>query len=487
MNDVGIDFGTTNSCAAAYVPGVAEPVFVPPVNPLPSIVLYSGEEIVVGNIARKRWVEGSGSSGQTGVPSVKRLMWGKYLDVHLHSGDNVSVTDVAARILSEIHTQYRKALGADIGEAVIAVPIGFRAEQRKLLREAATKAGIGVKTFIHEPFAAVLPIIAEKPDGHYLVFDWGGGTLDITMVAKDGNIFGEVAVGSLNDVAGDEFDRIVAYKVARRFFNELAMTAGLEALSAPMRERLRIQCEAAKRDLSDRDETTVTIPLFFKGRPLLQKITRASLEDWIDKELEKGIVELLATFERSGVEAASIRELIMVGGTSKIPLLKKKAEALMPCKVTLPPRSEFLIAQGAAWASKMAAGLVLAADLQLRIPSPKASVESALITILKRGDRVGYGGVRVEREFYCTDWSNRELRLALCLDGQTHRVLKWQIPEDAILRLVKDGGYPRPKRFPLKIFFEIDENLALKIAPRLPGLSLEPCFLQDLRFAVKLN
>jgi len=488
MNEVGIDFGTTNSCAAAFIPGVAEPILIPALRPIPSLVLYSGEEVLVGESARAKWITDGDSAAQTGVASVKRLMWGRFLDVHLHTGDNLSVTDVAGRIFSALQEQSKETLKKRIKSAVIAVPVGFLPGQRQLIRQAAELAGIQVKTFIHEPFAALLPLIGGKPDGHYFIYDWGGGTLDITLVAKEGRLLRQVAVGSLNDLAGDDFDRMFSFNVAKEFFAKEGKHASTEALSPAIRERLKIQCEAGKRELSERDDTTLTIPLFWKGKPLLQQVSRSKFEAWIAKDLERGVLELLATFERSGIDASSLREVILVGGSSKIPLLKRSIEAVMSCPVSLPSKAEFLIANGAAWASRASSGMVLASDIQLRIPSRSIpDPTSQLFPLFRRGDKVGYGGVRISREFYCTDWSRSELRLVICFDGQTHRVLSWKLPEQLLRMAVRDVSYPQPANLHLKIGFEIDENLALKVTPLVAGKSLEPSLIQDLRFAIQMN
>ncbi len=242
MAKIGIDFGTTNSLIVAYDKNKSKFSYFNYEGDIPvptsSTVWYNDNKVIVGDEARKKMYKHADDEGHHFEKSVKlKLGSGHNLNVF---GKPVEPYKVAARILRHIKTdalerwQADKA-GADLNSAVFTVPINYNGKQRRDLRKSAHEAGIEVTTFIHEPFAAIVGYYFAKEDisyekviknlnmldgQHILTFDWGGGTLDITVVQINKGKMCELGTAELTDKAGDKFDEDIATYVWNLFLDK---------------------------------------------------------------------------------------------------------------------------------------------------------------------------------------------------------------------------------------------------------------------------
>ena len=314
MSDLvfGLDFGTTNSLAALVVGNEVRALTNEADDkPHPSVVWYRGSDVVVGREARKHIesLEGGVAHGFVRSPKVHLRREGL---VHIE-GRAIEPADIVSEVLRHIRERAasREDQSYEISRAVRArlmtIPVDFAGPQRRALRSAARKAGIGVVQFVHEPAAALYAYIrATKPDFRrdlaqlenrvVLVFDWGGGTIDLTACRVLGGVVMQIASRANNDIGGDRFDERlrnhIRDKHAKRY--EISDISALEQPGVPA--SLLTQCEQAKIGLSTQENFTVIAKDYLRGdgreRNLAVNLTRKDLEELSKDLVNRGLAEI---------------------------------------------------------------------------------------------------------------------------------------------------------------------------------------------------
>ena len=245
-------------------------------------------------------------------------------------------------------------------EAVVTIPVQFNGRQRRDIRRAMEHAGIRLQTFIHEPFAALISHFYEKErkldvlkGKRAIVFDWGGGTLDVCLVevSKDGQHIYEVAHDGIEDRAGDEFDHNLMRHVKRKFTEENDLPADFEP-HGNVPDRFWVATEDAKKDLSVDTRVRVSVPSFHHNdRQMLdlsESVERSEFESIILPELEAAEVCLKRVLGKARVTPGLVDHVLLVGGTSNIPAVKKMVEHLFGEKVSVAREPDAAISRGAA-------------------------------------------------------------------------------------------------------------------------------------------
>ena len=315
---IGIDLGTTNSCAAVLEAGV--PKIIP--NPeggrtTPSVVAFKKGEKIVGESAKRQALTNPNT-----VSSIKRKM-GTDEKVKLE-GKEYTPEQISAMILSYIKDYAEAYLGEKVDKAVITVPAYFEDAQRQATKNAGKIAGLEVERIVNEPTAAALSYGLEKENAHtILVYDLGGGTFDVSILELGDGVFEVKATAGNNHLGGDDFDnRIIDYLV-KEFKKENGVDLTKDKMAM---QRLKEAAEKAKKDLSGMVSTQVSAPFIAKGddgEPLHldMTLTRAKFEDLISDLVESTIDPVRKAIKDAKMTKKDIDKVLLVGGSTRVPLV----------------------------------------------------------------------------------------------------------------------------------------------------------------------
>jgi molecular chaperone DnaK len=326
MSFFGIDFGTTNSTAVNYVPGAlhAQRYGDDAGRPYPSIVaiVRATGRATSGRSVLEHHEELSQKGQHHIIQSIKRIL-GRSNEVWPTEGPPWTPEDVAAEILSQLSQRAQKRGAGRISRAAVTIPVDFPASARKALRRAATRAGIEVSTFIKEPTAALIRHLPKVRHMRYVgVFDWGGGTLDISILEINNNrIFERATVGK--NSAGDDIDLDLAKAIHARIMEQHGESRAFEEMSPQERDQLRTRCEIAKCWLSSHPSATVLMQSY-GGRELAIEVDRAWFESIVRGRVDGAIGLLSEAISSVPLSYDELDRLIVIGGSSKLRLLHER-------------------------------------------------------------------------------------------------------------------------------------------------------------------
>jgi len=339
---VGIDLGTTNSLVAymkdgmpTIIAGRGERTMVP------SVVAMTDNGLIVGDAAKEHLTRNPART----VYSVKRFMGKGLADVQselayfpyslteqggvirIKLGDkSYSPPQISAMILKELKQRAEAHLGESISKTVITVPAYFNDSQRQATKDAGMIAGLEVVRIINEPTAASLAYgLQEKTQGTIAVYDLGGGTFDISILKLKDGIFEVLATNGDTHLGGDDIDR----RVADLFVNEIRSAFGINLMAYPDHmQTVRLEAERAKIQLSDSQKTQVAIDLpEGKGR-FTRELTRDQLEALTTDIVERTLAPCRLALKDAGLTPEGINEVVLVGGSTRMPLVRNHVEAL---------------------------------------------------------------------------------------------------------------------------------------------------------------
>ncbi|MEW6218156.1 MAG: Hsp70 family protein [Thermodesulfobacteriota bacterium] len=352
---IGIDLGTTNSLVA--VPSRQGPVIVANERGermTPSVVAVHPGQVLVGELARSQAVLNHAVT----VTLAKRAMGSR--QIWRLQDEDWTPERVSAAILTSLRRTAEDYLGVPVREAVITVPAYFNDRQRQATLQAGEAAGLTVVKLMNEPTAAALMYGLEHgADDRLLVFDLGGGTLDITLIEIREHAFVVRQVGGATDLGGSDFDALLVEELREVFRQE----HGLDLAADPVaRQQLVLQAERAKRDLSSALEARVMIPYvtITPAGPLHLDLplTRARAELLFTPLLDRIRAILAETLAAAGVAAGWVNTVIMVGGASRMPCVRRLLTELLPPAVTVRQdlNPEEIVALGAGLLAGVLAG-----------------------------------------------------------------------------------------------------------------------------------
>ncbi len=366
---VGIDLGTTNSLVA-YLDAGGVPRVIPDAEGrklLPSIVAYTPNGIVVGEAARRQLARNPTRT----VYSVKRFMGRGWEDVReearhvpfeivpsaevvtIRAGDReVTPPEVSAQILRTLKLQAEAHLGEVVERAVITVPAYFNDAQRQATKDAGRIAGLDVLRIVNEPTAASLAYGLQRlAQGVIAVYDLGGGTFDISILRVKDGVFEVLATNGNTHLGGDDFDRAVVQWLLEdiRAVHGADLSTDLEAM-----QELRLGAEAAKCRLSSEERTVLTIP--FERFTYRRQIERAELEALIAPLVDSTLGPCRMALNDAGLEAGQIDEIVLVGGSTRVPLVRQRVQALFGKTPHSQLNPDEVVALGAAVQAQILAG-----------------------------------------------------------------------------------------------------------------------------------
>ncbi len=366
---IGIDLGTTNSCVSVMEGN--EPVVIPNSEgkrTTPSIVAFvENGERKIGDPAKRQAI----TNPRKTVYSIKRLMGEtfdrcekeiKRVTYSVVRGDNntprvqiddrkYSPQEISAMILQKMKKTAEDYLGQEVTEAVITVPAYFNDSQRQATKEAGEIAGLTVRRIINEPTAASLAYGLDKmhKDMKIAVFDLGGGTFDISILELGDGVFEVKSTDGDTHLGGDDFDQTIIDWLAAEFQNE----EGVDLRKDPMAlQRLKEAAEKAKIELSSTTQSEINLPYIMpvNGIPkhLVKTLTRAKFEQLADHLIQATMEPCRKALKNAGMSASDIDEVILVGGSTRIPAVQQKVEDFFGKKPSKGVNPDEVVAVGAA-------------------------------------------------------------------------------------------------------------------------------------------
>jgi len=376
---IGIDLGTTNSCVAVMEGGEAKVIANEEGGrTTPSIVAFtkSGERLV-GQVAKRQAI----TNPENTIFSVKRFMGRRMSEVGdemkmvpykvVQKGDNVAISaqgkdftapEISAMILQKLKKAAEDYLGTSVTEAVITVPAYFNDAQRQATKDAGRIAGLDVKRIVNEPTAAALAYgLDKKKDETIAVYDFGGGTFDISILEVGEGVIEVKSTNGDTHLGGDNLDQ----RIVEWLISEFKAETGLD-LTAKGNEmalqRLKDAAEKAKIELSTAQSSEINLPFITADasgpKHLVRNLTRAKLESLVDDLLQKSIGPCKQAMKDAGVDASKIDEVVLVGGQTRMPKIQQMVKELFGKEPNKGVNPDEVVAIGAAVQAGVLAGEV---------------------------------------------------------------------------------------------------------------------------------
>ena len=486
---IGIDLGTTNSCVAVMEGN--EPVVIANDEgrrTTPSVVAFlKNGERKVGDPAKRQAI----TNPQNTITSVKRFMGRRFDEVteeishwsyNVAKGDNNTVRvaiddrmytpqEISAMVLQKMKKTAEDYLGHEVTDAVITVPAYFNDAQRQATKEAGEIAGLNVRRIVNEPTAAALAYGLDKKNAEQkiAVFDLGGGTFDVSVLDLGDGVFEVKSTNGDTHLGGDDFDKVIMDFLADEFKNQEAIDLRKDPMAL---QRLKEAAEKAKVELSSSSETEINLPYItaVDGVPkhLVVKLTRAKFESLADSLFARCLKPCEAALKDAGYTTSQIDEVILVGGSSRIPKVQELVEKFFGKKPNRSVNPDEVVAIGAG-----IQGGVLTGDVKdvllLDVTPLNLGIETmggVMTTMIASNTTIP----TKKTEIYSTASDNQPGVQIHVIQGE--RPMAAQNKSLGMFNL--DGIPPAPRGVPqIEVTFDIDANGILNVSAKDKGTGKE--------------
>lgn len=478
---IGIDLGTTNSCVAVLEGG--EPTVINSTEggrTTPSIVAFTKDgDRIVGQPAKRQAV----TNPQNTVFSIKRFMGRMFDEVSTEieevpytvgKGDSGSVVveagdksytppEIGAMVLQKLKQTAEEHLGTTVTDAVITVPAYFNDSQRQATKDAGKIAGLNVRRIINEPTAASLAYgLDKKKEETVAVFDLGGGTFDISVLELGDGVFEVRSTNGDTHLGGDDFDQQVINWIAAEFKS----SDGIDLKKDPMAlQRLREAAETAKKELSSSKQTEINLPFITADssgpKHLNLTLTRAKFEELVADLVARTVDPCLKAIKDAGLSASDIHEVILVGGSTRIPKIQEKVKEIFGKDPNRSVNPDEVVALGAAIQGGVLAGDV--DDILLLDVTPLSlgieTLGSVSTKLIERNTTIP----TKKSQVFSTAADNQTTVEIHVLQGEREMA----VDNKTIGRFHLDGIPPAPRGVPqVEVTFDIDANGILNVGAK---------------------
>ena len=478
---IGIDLGTTNSCVAVLEGGEPSIITSPEGGrTTPSVVAFTKKgERLVGQPAKRQAVTNPINT----VFSIKRFMGRMYDEVgteieevpyKIEKGPNNGVVvkiedkeynppEISAMVLQKLKQMAEEHLGTTVTDAVVTVPAYFNDSQRQATKDAGKIAGLNVRRIINEPTAAALAYgLDKKKDEKIAVFDLGGGTFDISILELGDGVFEVKSTNGDTHLGGDDFDQ----KVLNWIADEFKASDGINLKEDPMAlQRLKEAAEAAKKELSSSKQTEINLPFITADasgpKHLNLTLTRAKFEELVSDLVERTIDPCKQAIKDAGLKASEIDEVILVGGSSRIPKIQEKVKDIFGKESNKSVNPDEVVALGASIQGGVLAGDV--DDILLLDVTPLSlgieTLGSVATKLIERNTTIP----TKKSQIFSTAADNQTTVEIHVLQGEREMA----VDNKTIGRFHLDGIPPAPRGVPqIEVTFDIDANGILNVGAK---------------------
>jgi molecular chaperone DnaK len=477
---IGIDLGTTNSCVS--VMEGSEPVVIPNAEgkrTTPSVTAFVEDgEIKVGDPAKRQAVTNPTKT----ISSIKRFMGNKYTEsskevktvaYKVVKGENntprvdidgrlYTPQELSAMVLQKMKKTAEDYLGQSVSKAVVTVPAYFNDSQRQATKEAGEIAGLKVERIINEPTAAALAYGMDKggKDKKIAVYDLGGGTFDISILELGDGVFEVLATSGDTHLGGDDFDQVIIDFLAEEF----KKSEQIDLREDPMAlQRLKEAAEKAKIELSSSTQTEINLP-YVTATPsgpkhLVTSLTRAKFEKLSDELVKRSLEPLKKAMKDSGLSKSDIDEVLLVGGSTRIPIIQKEVEAFFGKKPSKGVNPDEVVAIGAAIQGGVLTGDV--EDVLLLDVTPLSLGIATMGDVMTKLIEANTTIPSKKSQVFSTAADNQPSVEIHVLQGERSMAKD----NKTIGRFHLDGIPPAPRGVPqIEVTFDIDANGIIKVS-----------------------
>ena len=477
---IGIDLGTTNSCVAVMEGG--EPTVIANsegARTTPSVVAIKDGERLAGITAKRQAVTNTDNT----IYSSKRFI-GRQFDESKKDTEQVAFecvkgkngeveiildgkqkrpAEIAAMVLQKLKTDAEAYLGEKVTEAVITVPAYFNDSQRQATKDAGKIAGLDVKRIINEPTAAALAYGVDKKGGDktVAVYDLGGGTFDISILELGDGVFQVKSTNGDTQLGGDDFDRVIMEHLIAEFKKDQGVDLGKDKMAV---QRLLEASEKAKAELSSTHETSISLPFITSDasgpKHFELKLSRSKLEDLVAKLIERTVEPCQKAMDDAKTYASDIDEIILVGGSTRMPAVQKKVEEIFGKEPHRGINPDEVVAMGAALQGGILQGDSNVKDILLVDVTPLSlgieTLGGVNTLLIEKNTAIPTS----KSQIFSTAADNQPGVEVHALQGERPMA----IDNKSLGKFTLDGIPPAPRGVPqIEVTFEIDSNGILNV------------------------